>query len=93
MRRLGLTPRKALGQNFLTNESVLDRIADAVISGYEGSEIGILEIGSGPGGLIEYLAQRSSNVVGVEIDELTTQQAEYLDLKVEGPYKADFYRY
>ena len=56
---------------------MLDRIADAVISGYEGSEIGILEIGSGPGGLTESLAQRSPNVVGVEIDEALCEVARY----------------
>ena len=66
-----------MGQNFLTNEAVLDRIADAVISGYEGSEIGILEIGSGPGGLTESLAQRSPNVVGVEIDEALCEVARH----------------
>ncbi|RLA63990.1 MAG: adenosylhomocysteinase [Epsilonproteobacteria bacterium] len=31
--------------------------------------------------------------VGVELDTLTAEQAEYIGVKVEGPYKPDHYRY
>ncbi|WP_271190098.1 adenosylhomocysteinase, partial [Dactylosporangium matsuzakiense] len=30
---------------------------------------------------------------GVRLTELTKKQAEYLGIPVEGPYKADHYRY
>jgi len=43
--------------------------------------------------LDEKVARLHLGKIDVEIDELTTQQAEYLDIKVEGPYKPDFYRY
>ena len=66
LRRLGVTPRKALGQHFLTDEFVLSAIADA--AALTPDDV-VLEIGAGPGGLTEELAKRGSTVVAVEIDE------------------------
>jgi adenosylhomocysteinase len=31
--------------------------------------------------------------VGVELEELTQSQADYIGVKMEGPYKSDTYRY
>jgi len=31
--------------------------------------------------------------IGVELDTLTKEQAKYIGVKVEGPYKPDYYRY
>ncbi|MFN3694943.1 MAG: adenosylhomocysteinase, partial [Ignavibacterium sp.] len=31
--------------------------------------------------------------IGAELDELTPEQAEYIGVPVEGPYKPDYYRY
>jgi adenosylhomocysteinase len=31
--------------------------------------------------------------IGVELDELTPEQAAYIGVTVEGPYKSDEYRY
>ena len=31
--------------------------------------------------------------LGIELTELTQEQADYLGIPVEGPYKPDFYRY
>jgi len=31
--------------------------------------------------------------IGVKLTKLTLQQADYLGVKVEGPYKAEHYRY
>jgi adenosylhomocysteinase len=31
--------------------------------------------------------------IGVELDELSTSQAKYIGVKVEGPFKQDYYRY
>lgn len=61
--RYGFTFSKGLGQNFLTDKSVLEDIAAAAdISG------GVLEIGPGFGVLTQELAQVSEKVVSVELD-------------------------
>ncbi|MGA8263061.1 MAG: adenosylhomocysteinase [Ignavibacteriaceae bacterium] len=31
--------------------------------------------------------------MGVELETLTPEQAKYIGVKVEGPYKPDYYRY
>ena len=31
--------------------------------------------------------------LGVELDELSNNQADYIGVKVEGPYKPEYYRY
>jgi len=46
-----------------------------------------------PKHLDEKVARLHLAKVGVEIDTLTSGQAEYLGLKVEGPYKPEHYRY
>ena len=59
MRKYKLRAKKSLGQNFLTNEKVLDDIVDA--SGLKSDEIAI-EIGPGIGALTEKLAQVAEKV-------------------------------
>lgn len=66
LRRLGVTPRKALGQHFLVDELILHEIAEA--AALTADDV-VLEIGAGPGGLTEELAKRGATVVAVEIDE------------------------
>ncbi len=66
LHRLGVAPRKALGQHFLIDELILSQIADAAALT---SDDVVLEIGAGPGGLTEELAKRGAVVVAVEIDE------------------------
>jgi len=66
LRRLGVTPRKALGQHFLLDQFILGDIADACLLTPEDT---VLEIGAGPGGLTEELAQRAGRVAAVELDE------------------------
>ena len=66
LKRLGLAPRKALGQHFLADEMILSDIAAACGVGAGDT---VLEIGAGPGGLTEELAKTGANVVAVEIDE------------------------
>ncbi len=46
-----------------------------------------------PKTLDEKTARLHLTQLGVELTELTAAQAEYLNLAIEGPYKADFYRY
>lgn len=60
-----LSLKKSLGQHFLVDERVLDRIIDA--AELDGST-GVLEIGPGMGALTERLADRAGWVLAVEID-------------------------
>lgn len=46
-----------------------------------------------PKHLDELVARLHLAKIGVELDVLTPEQAEYLGLPVEGPYKPDYYRY
>lgn len=60
----GFAFSKGLGQNFLTDALVLDKIADAA-SGTEG----VLEIGPGFGVLTKTLSENFKKVISVEIDK------------------------
>jgi 16S rRNA (adenine1518-N6/adenine1519-N6)-dimethyltransferase len=66
LERLGVQPRKALGQNFLIDELALGDIATAAAASGVAT---VLEIGAGPGGLTEELLAHFGTVVAVEIDE------------------------
>ena len=46
-----------------------------------------------PKHLDEKVARLHLEKIGVKLDKLTSSQAEYLGVKVEGPYKPDHYRY
>ena len=59
------TKRQLLGQHFLRNPRVLDKIADAIAPGAEDL---VLEIGPGPGALTERLCARAGRVFAVEKD-------------------------
>lgn len=63
--RHGLSASKALGQNFLFDEQLLDRIA-AVPGDLAGRSV--LEIGPGPGGLTRALLRAGANVTAIERD-------------------------
>ena len=43
--------------------------------------------------LDEKVARLHLEKIGVVLEELTPEQAEYINVKVEGPYKVDYYRY
>lgn len=66
LRKYKLRAKKSLGQNFLTNEKVLDDIVDA--SQLQPDEIAI-EIGPGIGALTEKLAQVAEKVFAFEVDQ------------------------
>ena len=63
--RHGLAASKALGQNFLLDEQLLDRIA-AVPGDLDGEDV--LEIGPGPGGLTRALLRAGAHVTAIERD-------------------------
>jgi len=46
-----------------------------------------------PKQLDEKVARLHLAKIGVELDELSPGQAEYLGLSQSGPYKPDYYRY
>jgi adenosylhomocysteinase len=46
-----------------------------------------------PKHLDEKVARLHLKKIGVELEELTTEQAEYIGVKIEGPYKPEYYRY
>lgn len=65
MEKYGFRFSKGLGQNFLIDEQIIDRICD-------GAEIGpeddILEIGPGIGVMTQAMSERARKVVAIEID-------------------------
>ncbi|ANY20275.1 Ribosomal RNA small subunit methyltransferase A [Tsuneonella dongtanensis] len=63
--RHGLSASKALGQNFLFDEQLLDRIA-AVPGDLD--DAAVLEIGPGPGGLTRALLRAGARVTAIEMD-------------------------
>lgn len=65
MAMFSLNFRKEFGQNFLTNVSVVEDIADNCC---DDSESTVLEIGPGVGSLTRELAVRYKRVIAVEID-------------------------
>jgi 4-hydroxythreonine-4-phosphate dehydrogenase/ribosomal RNA small subunit methyltransferase A len=61
----GLSASKALGQNFLLDEQLLDRIA--ALPG-DLSDARVLEVGPGPGGLTRALLRAGAKVTAIEMD-------------------------
>ncbi len=65
LKRYGLRADKSLGQNFLQDDSVLEKIADAAEILEDDC---VLEIGPGLGSLTRYLAVSAKQVTAVELD-------------------------
>lgn len=68
----GLRPKKSLGQTFLANPRVIDRLME--LSGI-GAWDHVLEIGTGPGHITREIAERVAQVVGIELDEKLADMA------------------
>ena len=67
LRKSGIRPKKRLGQNFLIDENVLERIiATAEVT----NDDLILEIGAGLGHLTSKLAEVAKRVIAVELDDV-----------------------
>lgn len=65
LQQYGLEPKKSLGQNFLFDENVLQRI---VAAAELGAEDAVLEVGPGLGSLTKLLATTAVAVTAVELD-------------------------
>jgi 16S rRNA (adenine1518-N6/adenine1519-N6)-dimethyltransferase len=65
LRQSGFKPKKRLGQHFLTDEGVLERILSA--SELSPGDV-VIEIGPGLGVLTEGLARQRARVIAVELD-------------------------
>ncbi|SHF06684.1 16S rRNA (adenine1518-N6/adenine1519-N6)-dimethyltransferase [Seinonella peptonophila] len=61
--KLGL--KKSLGQNFLTDRHIIERIVSAIPLT---EQSGVIEIGPGIGALTERLVKQAGSVVGIELD-------------------------
>lgn len=66
LRQHGIRLKKSLGQNFLTDPRVVERIVEAAALH---PTDGVLEIGPGVGVLTKALARKAKRVVAVEIDQ------------------------
>ncbi len=66
LKKYNLSPKKGLGQNFLSNPFHLQKIVDAAELTVEDT---VLEVGPGPGLLTQLLAQQAGRVIAVELDE------------------------
>lgn len=65
MKKIGLKPKKSLGQNFLVNKKIYQFIAEEIAP--QKGEV-ILEVGPGEGILTSYLAESGAEVIAVEKD-------------------------
>jgi 16S rRNA (adenine1518-N6/adenine1519-N6)-dimethyltransferase len=93
LRRLGLRPRKALGQHFLVSRQLAERIVQAAL---DEKPDGIVEIGPGLGIMTAQLAASGLPVVAIEKDQamqapLREIQARHpdLELRYEDVLEAD----
>lgn len=66
MKKYQLQTKKSLGQNFITEPNILDKIAQAASLN---KNTNVIEVGPGIGALTEILGQRSQNVLAYEIDD------------------------
>lgn len=65
MREFGISFNKKLGQNFIIDSNIINKIIEAA---QIDKDTAVLEIGPGVGTLTQRLAQKSKKVVSVEID-------------------------
>ena len=86
-----IRPKKALGQNFLTDRNVLARIVDTVELSPDDH---VLEVGPGQGALTRLLAAQAAQVVAVELDRqlVPLLRREFADLGTVEVVEADILR-
>lgn len=76
-----IRPKKSLGQHFLTDRNIIEKIAESVPAG---AEHRVIEIGPGTGALTEALLERFEDVHAVELDQRAIEvlQKKYSELAV-----------
>lgn len=74
-----VTPKKHLGQHFLTDLSIAERIAQS-LTGY-GNYQHVLEIGPGTGALTDFLLKNGLQLTAIELDK---QSVPFLNEKYKG---------
>lgn len=86
-----MRPKKSLGQHFLTDENIIEKIADAISAGPGGR---VVEIGPGTGALTEALIERFEDLVVVELDqraiEVLEQKFDDLEIHHENVLEVDW---
>src|SRR3989344_3214643 len=65
MRSSDIKPKRSLGQNFLINQGILDKIVQAAEVGPKDT---VVEVGPGTGNLTRKLSEKAKRVVAVEKD-------------------------
>ena len=73
-------PQKSLGQNFLFDKNIINKIVNITKIGQNNS---ILEIGSGTGFLSLELARNGLSVVGVDLSETLINITNHINLQQE----------
>lgn len=66
LKKYGFSFKKSLGQNFLTDPGILNRIADTAELTKNDN---VIEVGPGIGALTEHLARKANKVLAFEIDQ------------------------
>ncbi len=87
----GKSLKKSLGQNFIIDKNILNKMAEFIIS-VVSSPI-ILEIGAGSGGLTLALLEHGAEVVGIEIDKRWCEYLQSMKLDRLHIVHADFLRF
>jgi len=88
---MSVRAKKHLGQHFLTDESIAEKIADSLsLNGYKH----VLEIGPGMGMLTKYLIKKDTKIHVIEIDPESVDylKTNYLNL-ADRVYEKDFLKY
>ena len=89
LEKYGLTPNRALGQNFLASDTAARTIAEAACE----NRCPVIEIGPGMGALTAELVKRAPMVAAIEIDrrmaEIIADRLPEVQLINEDALKAD----
>ena len=85
----GLTPRKSLGQNFLTDKNLITKLIDS--SAVKAGDL-VLEVGPGTGTLTEALLERGCTVIACELDHGLAElnRTRIPTLPLDGPTPGDY---
>jgi len=63
---MSIKPKKSLGQHFLTDQNIVEKIVDAIPAKEKDR---VIEIGPGTGALTEALVRKYQDVVAIELDQ------------------------